>query len=67
MQLDALADTSLAAGDVVSLPIVAALLFSATTLGLSLLTARLLLVAFLEERNAELARSIRRAAYGEIS
>ena len=35
---------------------------SSFTLGLSVLTIRLLLVAFLEERNAELARSIRRAA-----
>ena len=45
-----------------SLPVLATLSFSAVTLGLSALTSRLLLVAFLEERNAELARSIRRAA-----
>ena len=44
------------------LAVLATLSFSAVTLGLSVLTSRLLLVAFLEERNAELARSIRRAA-----
>jgi len=60
--LDALAETSMAAGDVFSLPIAATLAFSTVTFGLSVLTSRLLLVAFLEERNAELARSIRRAA-----
>jgi len=62
IELDAATASSVAAGEVVSLPIVAALLFSAATTGLSVLVARLLLVAFLEERNAELARSIRRAA-----
>ena len=61
-QLDTLADASLRAGDVLSLPVAATLAFSAFTFGLSVLTARLLLVAFLEERNAEIARSIRRAA-----
>jgi len=61
-QLDTLADASIRAGDVLSLPVAAGFAFSAFTLGLSVLTARLLLVAFLEERNAELARSIRRAA-----
>ena len=61
-QLDAAAEVSMAAGDVFSLPIVATLVFSTLTFGLSVLTSRLLLVAFLEERNAELARSIRRAA-----
>ena len=61
-ELDALAETSIAAGDVVSLPVLGTLVFSAATTALSVLTARLLLVAFLEERNAELARSIRRAA-----
>ena len=61
-ELDTLADASIQAGDVLSLPVAATLGFSAVSLGLSVLTARLLLVAFLEERNAELARSIRRAA-----
>ena len=59
---DAAAEVAMAAGDVFSLPIVATLVFSTLTFGLSVLTSRLLLVAFLEERNAELARSIRRAA-----
>jgi hypothetical protein len=61
-ELDTLAEASIRAGDVVSLPVLATLSFSAVTLALSALTSRLLLVAFLEERNAELARSIRRAA-----
>ena len=60
--MDTLAEASIRAGDVVSLPVLATLSFSAVTLALSALTSRLLLVAFLEERNAELARSIRRAA-----
>ena len=61
-ELDTLAESSIRAGEVLSLPVLATLSFSAVTLGLSVLTSRLLLVAFLEERNAELARSIRRAA-----
>ena len=61
-QLDSLADASISAGEVVSLPVAATLIFSAVGTGLNVLLARLLLVAFLEERNAELARSIRRAA-----
>ena len=61
-ELDALADASIQAGDVLSLPIAATVGFTLATTALSVLTARLLLVAFLEERNAELARSIRRAA-----
>jgi len=62
VELDELAEASAAAGEGLSLPIVATLAFSAVTLSMSVITARLLLVAFLEERNAELARSIRRAA-----
>jgi hypothetical protein len=61
-ELDNLASSAVASGEIISAPIVGSLAFSAFTLGLSVLTARLLLVAFLEERNAELARSIRRAA-----
>ena len=45
-----------------SLPAAALAGFTTANLLLILLISRLLLVAFLEERNAELARSIRRAA-----
>ena len=61
-ELDTLTASAVAAGDILSAPLLASVVFSSFTLGLSVVTARLLLVAFLEERNAELARSIRRAA-----
>ena len=52
-ELDELAAVSLQQGDVLSLPIAASFIFTSLTTGLSVMTARLLLVAFLEERNAE--------------
>lgn len=61
--LDGMAVASADAGEAISPSIaVAASAFALGELGLVVVTARLLLVAFLEERNAEIARSIRRAA-----
>lgn len=61
-QIDTMASSSMATGELLSLPVAAELVFSTFEIGLLVLTTRLLLVPFLEERNAELARSIRRAA-----
>ena len=59
---DAAAAAAVGAGDLLSPVLVATALLAAAEAALVVLLGRLLLVAFLEERNAELARSIRRAA-----
>lgn len=59
---DAAAAAALGSGDFFSPVLALSALLFALEAGLVVLTSRLLLVVFLEERNAELARSIRRAA-----
>ena len=59
---DVAAAAALESGDFFSPAVVLTALLAALQAGLVVLTSRTLLVVFLEERNAELARSIRRAA-----
>lgn len=59
---DLAAAAALESGDFLSPALALTALLAALEAGLVVLTSRLLLVVFLEERNAELARSIRRAA-----
>jgi len=60
--IDTMTTAAVGAGESLVVPIAVVASLNAFNLLLFLLVSRLLLVAFLEERNAELARSIRRAA-----